>query len=323
MKQNEYIPKIVSLITRLRQEVDSLNQARLFDINIQSESFVKDLFNLIFPSYELENINIVKGIANFSAIDLGDETNKIAIQVTSNADGTKIATTIEKFIEKELYKKFTKLIIFSITKKKATKLSFDTKGQFTFNSNTDIQDFNDLIKIIISLSAAKQKEILDFLESEIGEASSTSKVSRPSEVETILELIEYLSSEKNLNDIREPLDPDPQGKIYKRFSDYSGFLENEIKTYIPRYEAIRLEAEKVLGLDGAKVTWIRTALQVLSERLLREKQNDPKAALDALVDYFDNKLSIRGRTYDQGAIRYYLLHELIECNVFPDTAIKQ
>lgn len=321
MKRVEYIHKIVSLITRLKEEIGALNRARLFDINIQSENFVKDLFNLILPEYKLENINIVDGV-NFPAIDLGDEGNKVAIQVTSNADKTKVSTTIDKFIEKELHKKFTKLIIFSITRKKSTTQSFDTKGYFTFTPGDDLQDFDDLIKIIASLSAEKQKEILDFLEKEIDGKSGQNTKSQSNEVETILELIEYLSCEKNLNDIREPRDPDPEGKIIKRFSDYSGFLKDQIKAYIPQYESVRLEAEKVLGLDSAKVAWIRTALQTISERLLREKNSNPQAALDSLVDYFETILSTGGRSYDQGAIRYYLLYELIECNVFPDTGTK-
>lgn len=322
MKRLEYTPRIISLINRLREEIGSLNQARLFDINTHSENFVKDLFNLVYSQYKLVNINIVGSATNYPAIDLGDETSKIAIQVTSNANTSKVKNTISVFMKKELYKKYNRLIIFSITKKKAISDEFSTNGAFSFNPDRDLQDFGDLINQIVSYGAGKQKEILDFLEKEIEGTSSTNEPTRSNEVETIMQLIEYLSSDKNLSDIREPHIPDPHGKIYKRFSDYAGFLEAQIKDYIPRYESTRISAEEFLGLDSAKVTWIRTALQDMSDKLLREKHNDPKVALDSLVDFFENNLSSGGHTYDHGAIRYYLLHELIECNVFPDTAGK-
>jgi hypothetical protein len=64
--------------------------------------------------FELENLNIK--YVNFPAIDLKDEKNKVAIQVTTNATSAKIRRTIEKFKELKLDQQFHKLIIFGFCK---------------------------------------------------------------------------------------------------------------------------------------------------------------------------------------------------------------
>ena len=50
-----------------------------------------------------------------------------------------------------------------------------------------------------------------------------------------------------------------------------------------------------------------------------EKEHDnPIAALNKLVTYFEEKLSINGKKYDRSAIKFYLVNEMIKCRVFPN-----
>jgi hypothetical protein len=68
----------------------------LLDINRVSEDVAVTLLNLVF-NLELKNLNQEK--KNFPGIDLGDDTNKKAFQVTSRKDPAKIKKDINTFIE--------------------------------------------------------------------------------------------------------------------------------------------------------------------------------------------------------------------------------
>ena len=57
-----------------------------------------------------------------------------------------------------------------------------------------------------------------------------------------------------------------------------------------------------------------------SDRVLREFKGDPKAALQALCDRVMAMMGAGETDFDEGAVRYYLIDQLIACNVFPNKA---
>lgn len=73
-----------------------------------------------------------------------------------------------------------------------------------------------------------------------------------------------------------------------------------------------------LGIDEAQDIIIILYLQDVSMRILKEEKNDPISALNKLVEYFEEKLSINGKKYDRMAIKFYLVQEMIKCRVFPN-----
>ncbi|MDD5679926.1 MAG: SMEK domain-containing protein [Candidatus Omnitrophica bacterium] len=316
MLKEKYLKEISEILAILSVCIDYGNKLRFFDSNISCESFYKDFLNIVY-GYNLKNINIET--PNYPAVDLGDENISLAIQVTSDSTSTKIKNTIKKFVDNELFKKYKKLRFYIITsRQKKYSAKFNTKGHFVFDPNKDIIDNKDLIKFISQLDTAKVKEIRDFLDKEIGYRSLKQKSSIANEVITIMELIELLSNEgEAVNNVKIE-DPDPDYKIYKRFADYAENLITELKDYIPQYKTKKEEAERVLGMDAAKTNKIGRYLKTVSIDLLHKNKNDPKKALDALVSAFEKKLSSSGNHYDFGAIRYYLLNQIVQCNVFPN-----
>ena len=102
MNRVDYQKKIIKALSWLKTEVDYHNSLSLTDINHAAEDFYCGLLNLVYD-YNLKNINITE--QNAAAIDLGDEQEKISIQVTSTSTLAKTKYTVEKFIEKKLYKK--------------------------------------------------------------------------------------------------------------------------------------------------------------------------------------------------------------------------
>lgn len=310
-----YLKVITDALGTLSYQVDYRNTINLYDINIISEDFFKSLLNKIF-GYNLVNLNIIE--KNASAIDLGDRIKKIAIQVTSDNTSTKIKNTIEKFIEYKLYDYYDTLIILIITRKKSYTSIFETQGIFDFNSNKHIIDCKDIIKHLNEDSTVNLKAISDFLQEELINKVNIEKRKQASEIDTIIDLIEYLSkNKKNLPRKPESI-VDPEYKINTRFMEYATFLKGLYVQLAILYDSAVHEANGILGLDDIKELLISTYLMDISNQFLEKFNGNAKEALEELVCYFSVELSRTGKTYDKMAIKYYLISQTIKCNVFPN-----
>lgn len=137
-----------------------------------------------------------------------------------------------------------------------------------------------------------------------------------SEVETIMELINYLSLNKNRVIIDKAINVDPKNKIENRFSEHSDYLKQQYSELYAKYNGALVEATS--KTDGVEAEIISDFLKDESDIILTKENNNPKLALHSLVELFYGKLSSNGVTFDKQAIKFYLLDELIKCNVFPN-----
>lgn len=321
MNRKKLVDAIIEALGILKHKINTYNQAGLFDINSFSEDFFQKLLNITLD-LNLVNINTLEK-KNFPAIDLGDDQQKIAIQVTSNTSKAKINETIRLFLEKKHYEKYNHLQIFILKGKTRFKDNeFDTENKFTFNYIKDILDIDDLVTIIRTKDISRLEAINKFLNEELvdrNEKHQTQTIAR--EVETIMDLIQLLSNYPKASDGINNVNIDPERKIYKRFRDYSEFLVKEIQELIPKYANARQEAIDKIGLDTVKAKHITIYLRAKSDSVLIECNGNPKLALVNLTNYFDGKLGENGKDYEYNAIRYYLIQEIINCNVFPNDTI--
>lgn len=312
--RDRYIKQIVRSLSLLRVEIESLNKINLTDYNIIAEDFYRDL--LKFYGFNLENLN--EKCKNADSIDLVDNLNKIAIQVTSRNDTTKIHDTLHGFNSNPEYDEYKRLIILLIGKSKLDypKTDFTKGGLFDFDKEKDIIDIDDIIEKFKGYKVEQLEPIVRFLENEIDLKIST-KRTKPNEVITIINLIEYLSDDKNFieGEINEKGDPD---KKRLRFQEHFDFLMKTYERLYPVYAATLSEAKNSVGLEGVRIKKINVYLQNLSDSLLLKNSNDPQIALDELVEYFETQISSSESGYDSQAIKFYLLDELINCNVFPN-----
>lgn len=137
-----------------------------YSLNRLGENFVAKLLNKIY-GWRLRNLN--EDIPNHPAIDLGDETNKVSVQVTSEYAREKIQVdTIDKFIELGFHKTYTVLYVFLLGYKPDYQKEFDTKNSITFDLKKHILCFNDLIPVIEKLDVPVLEEIEQYLQTEIG-----------------------------------------------------------------------------------------------------------------------------------------------------------
>lgn len=300
-----YLIVIGRRLAYLKAEVEIFNSLNLTDINVYAENFYRDLFKLL--GYEFDNTNFYSN--NYAHIDLIDTKNKIAIQVTSQNDNVKIKDSVNGFYKEPKYKDY-KLKILLIAKEAK---DYKTKFGNNFNHKDDVLDVKKLLKLIENRELDNLKEIADFLDKQILQER---KKSESAEVETIMALIEFLSYDDNRELTEKPENVDPDFKIYNRFSGHSDFLMNLYKDLCTVYQFPLIEAKK--SIDGVKAIKISSYLKDESDSMLAKENNNPKTALEKLVELFYSKLSENGIKFDKQAIKFYLLDELIMCNVFPN-----
>lgn len=314
MNREFYLKSVCDGIATLCYQVEARNAINLYDINLISEDFYSKLLNRIFR-YNLKNLNIID--RNVVAIDLGDEINKIAIQVTSDNSSEKIKKTIGEFIEHKHYTIYDRLIVILLTKKKKYTTEFNTEDKFSFDKKNDILDNTDLIREIRKLEIQELKELSAFIEEELTNKIEKIQRSQANEVETIIELIEYLTKNRICSEKRDTV-IDPDYKILKRFNAFSNRIINEYKTLLVVYgEAIDI-VNSLMPIDEAQEIIIQLYLQDISIKFLDESDENPISALNKLVDYFEDKISTYGKRYDKAAIKFYLINEIVKCNVFPN-----
>lgn len=314
MNKEVYLKNIAENLALLSREVSILNAVNLYDINIIAEDFFPGLLNLIY-GYELKNANHLE--KNAPAIDLIDQKNRIAVQVTSDNSSTKIKHTIEEFNKSQAYHLYDRLVVLILTQKKKYSSNFDTQGLFSFEKARDIWDVEKLIKDIRELETAQIKNVSDYLSEELYNKYYSVRETQAGEVDTIIDLIEYISQHRKVNKDRETT-VDPEYKIYKRFKNFADKLITEYTTLYTIYgEALNIVNE-TLGIDEAQDIIIMFYLQDISVQFLEEEHDNPIAALNKLVTYFEEKLSINGKKYDCSAIKFYLVNEMIKCRVFPN-----
>ncbi|NER13381.1 SMEK domain-containing protein [Leptobacterium flavescens] len=166
MNKKRIIDRIIELYTHFRVEVETYNKANLFDINIYSETVLIPLLNAIY-GLNLKDANFEE--KNFSAVDLIDKENRVAIQVTSTASGEKIKHTLKTYLKDRRYEDFDNVLIYILTakQKKYSDKTFKNiiDGKFEFESSKNIIDSSDVINEIKSwISIPRAIDFKDLLE---------------------------------------------------------------------------------------------------------------------------------------------------------------
>ncbi|EAY24740.1 SMEK domain-containing protein [Microscilla marina] len=291
-----------------------------YSYNTGAEYFYRDLLNTIYD-WKLTNLN--SQTKNAAAIDLGDKNAKVAIQITSDSSSNKVHETLKKFMEGQLYQDYERLIVLVITtKQNFPKADFEKNynpNLFIFDKKTDIWGIEDLLKDINDCSIDALSKIHKLVIDELAPKRLLQPKQKKSKEEvTIIRLIEYLSSDGNYIEIEEEFIIDPKHKIYKRFSDHKEFIISEYSILYPTYFGALDNAKQTTGLDGIKAVKITNHLNIRSNQLLNKNDNNPKQALEEFNEILWNKID-SSEQYDREAIRFYLLNELVQCNIFPNS----
>ncbi|MGB0087076.1 MAG: SMEK domain-containing protein [Rhodomicrobiaceae bacterium] len=305
---------IINALTALKARVELSNSLNLTDINVHAEEFYREFLNLLL-GYQLVNMNIVD--QNFPAIDLGDEIEPIAIQVTATATLDKVRKTVRTYGDKKLNDRYGRLVILNIgapIEHRAQVLSGN--NGVALCTKRDIWTIKDLLKCAQSRDIPQLQRLKDFLTQQI---TPLQPEPIPKEIETFLRLIEILS-----DDVAQPdaetfnEEPDPNGKINERFATHADFLKtlytDLYKEYGATYQAAMISAD----LGHARIRRLGLHLKHRSDTLLQKAKGNPREAFDMLVAEYSSRLACAETPYDEMAIMFFLVDQLIRCNVFPN-----
>ena len=160
-----YFEHIVEMLNNFKTEIQTFSSLGLTNINKHSENFLKRILNVTY-GYELENLN--KGKSNYPGLDLGDKGEGIAFQITATKKSEKIDETLISCLKHKQYETFKQINVFILTNKQSSyTLKTVTEPHFTFNSETNIQDFTVLLKDIEHLSPTTMKALYEYINSEL------------------------------------------------------------------------------------------------------------------------------------------------------------
>ena len=227
MNRTRYYNYIEEKLNFLAYRIEKRGKINLLDLNIHSETFFAELFNILYD-YNLVNLNCIK--QNAEGIDLVDTKNKIIIQVSATCTKEKIENSLNKGIY--LFYKDYNFKFISISKEVSNKLritEFENPYNLIFDSQKDILDSTTLLRYILNLEIDKQKILFEIIKKELGEEISTIKVDlnlatiinilaeedldfKNTEINTTVFVIEEKINYNNLNGVRELIDD------YKIFS---------------------------------------------------------------------------------------------------------
>lgn len=155
--RKQLIEKIIECNDIFVREVKSYNAIGAYDINIHAEPTLIPILNGVFD-LELEWANKEK--KNFPAVDLIDDKNGVAFQVTATTSLDKIISTLEKFIAHNLHLKYPILYIYVLTEKldnyNAAKIKKVVDGKIEFDANSNIIDYRDILKRVNSIVSVEK-----------------------------------------------------------------------------------------------------------------------------------------------------------------------
>lgn len=198
MKQVEIENQLREVVSRLVTEVDmATNQGRL-DVNLISEDAWIPILKEVYQCPNLINLN--RKHKNFPGIDLGDEQDRVAFQVTSSTDIEKVKSTLEQFKKRNYKNAFDELYIFTLrTKQKSYSQEAIDKvigDDIRFDAKEHIIDPGDILAAITGLRLPAQERMLHEFRTILGDVeASVQELNAPENAPYILvsNLIEVIA----------------------------------------------------------------------------------------------------------------------------------
>jgi len=184
MRQQDLLQSINELLAWQVAQVMLDTEIGLTDKNRLIENLLIPVFREVYGWKGLVNLNTAS--RDFPAIDLGDETARVAIQVTSTSSSRKVRDTLRKFVSHELYQQYDHLIIYIIAHKQRSyssqQMDSVVGGRFRFKVDEDVRDCRDLYRIISQLGVDRIARVEQILAHYVGPQPGREREVDPKEI---------------------------------------------------------------------------------------------------------------------------------------------
>jgi hypothetical protein len=162
------------LVSRLERQVELATAQGRTDINLALEDAFIPILKTVYNLPNLVNLNRKR--KNYPGIDLGDDHDRVAFQITATTTLDKVKSTVQQFMDRTYYNSFDELYVLMLTPKQSSYSQAAIDGlltdQFCFNCKKHIIDLGDLLREASALRVAAQERILKEFEHILGEAEA-------------------------------------------------------------------------------------------------------------------------------------------------------
>jgi hypothetical protein len=201
MRQLTVENSLREVITRLERQVELATAQGRTDINLALEdAFIP----ILKATYNLPNlVNLNRKRKNYPGIDLGDDHDRVAFQITSTTTLDKVKSTVQQFMDRAYYNSFDELYVLMLTPKQSSYRQAAIDGlltdQLSFNCKKHIIDLGDLLREVSALRVTAQERILREFEHILGETEafisfSADTIETPTTITSNLQAIELPAS---------------------------------------------------------------------------------------------------------------------------------
>lgn len=159
------------VVSRITCQVNLATKQGRLDVNLSLEDALIPVLKEVFSLARLVNLNAKQ--KNFPGIDLGDEHDRVAFQVTSTSGLDKVKKTLNVFIEQGFQSNFDELFILILSEKQKSysqeAINKIVQGKFEFDAKHQIIDLSDILAKTTSLRLPAQKRVLHELKLILGD----------------------------------------------------------------------------------------------------------------------------------------------------------
>lgn len=196
MRQLEIENQLRDVVSRIILQVELATTQGRTDINLALEDAFIPILKSVYNLPHLVNLN--RKQKNFPGIDLGDDHDRVAFQLTSTTTLEKVKFTVRQFIERGYYNTFDELYVLMLARKQSSYSQASVNellgDKLAFNCKKHIIDLTDLLGAIAGLRLAAQERVLAEFKHILGEVDafisySTETVAAPMAITSNLQTI--------------------------------------------------------------------------------------------------------------------------------------
>lgn len=303
----DYIEKNLNF---LAYRIESRSKFNLQEFNIFSESFYRELLNILYD-YSLKNLNQIN--QNFPGVDLIDENNKILIQISSTCNKQKIENSLSK---KELinYKDY-KFIFLSISKSgdNLKNKQINNPYNLIFEPNEDILDIQSILNIILYSDINKINKLYNLIKEESQKEINDIKL--PS---NLTKVINVLSNEISKANDKIEVEFVIEDKInYNKLYKVREIIEN-----YANYSNILVNIYNEFDLEGKNVSFFVINKIKNEYNKLKLEENDNNKLFYNLIDKII-EIVIKSKNYKEltieeleDSVKILVVDTFMRCKIF-------